>query len=136
MKRVVVLLLAMGLLASCATVPKTPLALNDAASLTGTWEGVREMIWGRYRSFDPAVLEIQNSTVPLKGVLTISMVEGRYPISYPFENGVIDPSGNLLLQLRPDVKVILSHYNEGGKLKLTGYYEYVNNVGTLTVYKK
>ncbi len=135
MRKITLLLLAVTILASCATVPRTHLAPTDAAVLQGDWEGNRDMIWGRYRSWDPARLVIENNAVPLRGVLTVGMHEGRFPVSYAFDNGVLDPEGNLLLQVRPDVRVILSYFNDGAKPKLEGYYDYQNMRGNLVVYK-
>ena len=136
MKKSLLLILLVFLLASCATVPRTHLTPNDAAMLQGSWTGNRDMIWGRYRSFDATTLVIENNTLPLKGVLTIGMHEGRYPVSYPFENGAIDPEGNLILVLKPEIRAVLTHSNEGGKEKLYGYYNYMNMQGTLSLIKK
>ena len=124
------------ILAACATVPKTPIAPNEVSILKGTWEGARDMIWGRYRSYDHVLLEIYNDTVPLRGKINIAFMEGTDPRVYTFENGVITPDGSLSVQLEKDVSsFILSLYREEKRLKLDGYYRHRSYEGRLTLYR-
>ena len=132
----VVLLIGAFMVSACATVPKTSLSPNDAPILKGQWEGGRDMIWGKYRSYDYTVMEIYNDTIPLKGKVNIAFMEGKDPRVYTFENGIIDPQGNLSVQLEENIKFILSFYREEKKLKLDGYYYHRSNEGRLTLYKK
>lgn len=124
------------LLVGCATVPKTPITQNDLTFLKGTWEGGRDMIWGRYRSLDHTIMEVYNDMVPLKGKVTIAFMEGSDTRVYPFENGWIDAQGNLVVQLAPEIKFTLSLYREEQKLKLGGNYIHRGNEGRLTLRKK
>ncbi len=139
MKRITFLLgLFVGaiLLSACASVPKTVMSPNDVSMLKGQWEGQRDMIWGRYRSFDHTVLEIYNDSIPLKGKISIAFMDGTDPREYSFENGVIDPQGNLSVQLEKDVKFVLSLYREENRSKMDGNYTHRGNEGRLTLYKK
>ncbi len=124
------------LLSACASVPKTIISSNDVSVLKGQWEGARDMIWGRYRSLDHTVLEIYNDSIPLKGKISIAFMDGTDPREYSFENGIIDPQGNLFVQLQKDVKFVLSLYREENKIKMDGYYTHRGNEGRLTLYKR
>ena len=136
-KSFIALIISFMLLSACATVPKTSLSPMDVSVLKGKWEGERDMIWGRYRSYDHTVLEIYNDSVPLRGRINIAFMEGTDPRVYSFENGVIDPNGNLSVQLEKDVNsFLLSLYREKKGLKLDGYYRHRSNEGRLTLYKK
>ena len=123
------------LIASCATIPKTPITPNDLALFKGQWEGMRTMQWNRMETKDFTILEIYNDTLPLKGKLTISFMEGEIR-SFAFENGEIDPQGNLVLTLADDIKTELSLFKEPTRIRLYGNYYYRRNVGTLVLYKK
>jgi hypothetical protein len=123
------------LTASCAIIPKTPITSNDLAIFKGQWEGMRIMQWNRMETKDFTILEIYNDTLPLKGKLTISFMEGEIR-SFAFENGEIDPQGNLLLPLADDIKTELSLFKEPTRMKLYGNYTYRRNLGTLVLYKK
>jgi len=124
------------LLSACASVPKTIISSSDVSVLKGQWEGARDMIWGRYRSFDHTVLEIYNDSIPLKGKISIAFMDGTDPREYSFENGIIDAQGNLFVQLQMDVRFILSLYREENKIKMDGYYTHRGNEGRLTLYKR
>jgi hypothetical protein len=136
MKKFMLVLLGLFILTNCATVPKSPLSSNDLPSLKGIWEGGRDMIWGRYRSTDHTIMEVYNDTVPLKGKVEIAFMEGRDTRVYDFENGTIDPQGNLVVQLREDIRFILSFYKEEKRMKLDGDYYHGSVRGRLTLYKK
>jgi len=123
------------LIASCATIPKTPITPNDLALFKGQWEGMRTMQWNRMETKDFTILEIYNDTLPLKGKLTISFMEGEIR-SFAFENGEIDPQGNLVLTLADDIKTELSLFKEPTRMRLYGNYNHRRNVGTLVLYKK
>ncbi len=124
------------LIGGCATAPRSPISSNDLPLLKGTWEGARDMIWGRYRSYDHTVLEIQNDSVPLRGTIRIAFMEGTDPRVYTFENGTVTPDGSLSVQLEKDVSsFLLSLYREEKKLKLDGYYRHRSNEGRLTLYR-
>ena len=137
MKKYLFFLLA-GLitLSACATVPISPISPGDVPSFKGTWEGAREMIWGRFKSYDPAIMEVLNDSVPLKGKLTVLFMEGTDTRVFHFDNGTIDSQGNLVLPLKEDTKAVLSFHKGEKKMKLDGYYYYGNYIGRLTVDKK
>lgn len=137
MKKYGVLFVAILMLsAACATLSRAPLSSGDLPSLKGRWEGSRDMIWGRYRSFDPTVMEIYNDTVPLRGKVTILFMDEPQPRVYSFEDGTIDPEGNLRARLREDTQVILSLHKGGRSWRLDGEYLYGNYRGRLTLDKK
>jgi len=124
------------ILSACATIPVSPISSGDVPSFKGTWEGSRDMIWGRYRSYDPAIMEVYNDSIPLKGKLTILFMEGTDTRVFQFDNGTIDPKGNLVLPLKEDTRAVLSFHKGDNKMKLDGYYYYGNNTGRLTLDKK
>jgi hypothetical protein len=131
------LIISIMIVCACATIPKTPLSPMDVSVLKGKWEGERDMIWGRYRSYDHTILEIYNDSIPLRGRIDIAFMEGTDPRVYIFKNGVIDPNGNLSVQLEKEVSsFLLSLYREKRGLKLDGYYRHRSNEGRLTLYKK
>ena len=137
MKTFSALVIIFLILGACATVPKTALSPMDLSVLKGKWEGERDMVWGRYRSYDHTVLEIYNDSIPLRGRIDIAFMEGTDPRVYFFEDGVIDPNGNLSVHLEKDVNsFLLSLYREKNGLKLDGYYRHRSNEGRLTLYKK
>jgi len=132
------LFLAINLLlaASCATIPRTPITPNDLALFKGQWEGLRTMQWiNREQKGDFTVLEIYNDTLPLKGKLVIHFM-GTDIRSFDFENGEIDPEGNLVLLLSDNIKTVLSLFKEPSRMKLYGSYYHRLNTGTLLLYKK
>jgi hypothetical protein len=124
------------ILSACATVPISPISPGDVPSFKGTWEGNREMIWGRFKSYDPAIMEVLNDSIPLKGKLTILFMEGNDTRIFQFDSGTIDPQGNLVLPLKEDTKAVLSFRKGEKNMKLEGYYYYGNYLGTLTLDKK
>ncbi len=135
-KTFTILFLAALILGACATVPRTALSPDHVSDLTGRWEGARDMLWGKYRSYDYTVLEIDNNTIPLRGTIKISFMQEADPRVYTFENGIIDGQGNLMVQLQQDIKFILSLYREEKSLKLDGNYLHRGHEGRLTLYKK
>jgi hypothetical protein len=132
----VFLLIGLLALGACATLPRAPISSGDLPSLKGKWEGARDMIWGRYRSYDPAVMEIYNDTIPLKGKVAIQFMDESQLRTYSFEDGTIDPEGNFRAQLKEDTKIILSLHKGENKLRLDGDYLYGNYRGRLTLDKK
>ena len=127
--------ISLFLIASCAIIPKTPITPNDLALFKGQWEGLRIMQWNRMETKDFTTLEIYNDTLPLKGKLVITFLEGEIR-PFAFENGEIDPQGNLVLTFGDDIKTELSLFKEPTRMKLYGNYYYRRNVGTLLLYKK
>ncbi len=122
--------------AACAAVPRTALTPSELSLLKGEWEGSRSIVWGRVPSQDFTVMEIFNESVPLKGKITFPMLEGPYPKTLSFENGLIDGEGNLSVQISEVVKIKLSLYKEDKRMKLEGFYWHRDNQGKLTLYKK
>jgi hypothetical protein len=106
------------------------------SALKGKWEGVRDMTWGKYRSYDPTIMEIYNDTIPLKGEVSFLFMDEAKPRAYSFEDGTIDPEGNFRAQLKEDTKIILSLHKGQNKLRLDGDYLYGNYRGRLTLDKK
>ncbi len=130
------LFLLLFIFPACATVPRTPLVTDDLSILKGTWEGTRDMIWGRLRTYDATAVDIYNDNAPLRGIVRIAFLQGQYPLGYSFENGEIDSQGNLSISLKEDIRIILSLYQLENKMKLEGKYLYGGNEGTLTLFKK
>jgi hypothetical protein len=124
------------ILSACATIPISPLSPGDVPSFKGTWEGSREMNWGRFKSYDPAIMEVSNDSIPLKGKLTILFMEGTDTRVFQFDSGTIDPQGNLVLRLSEDTRAVLSFHKGQNKMRLDGLYYYVNYIGRLTLDKK
>ena len=124
------------ILGACAPLPRAALTPGDLPSFKGQWEGAREINWGRYRSYDPAFMEVFNDSIPLKGKLTVLFMEGTDTRVFQFDNGTIDPEGNLVLPLKEDTRAVLSFHRGDGKMKLDGYYYYGNYIGRLTLDKK
>jgi hypothetical protein len=132
----VLLLAGLLILSACATIPISPISQGDIPSFKGVWEGSREMIWGRFRSYDPAIMEVSNDAIPLRGKLTILFMEGTDIRVFEFDNGTIDSQGNLVLPLKEDTRAVLSFHKGENKMKLDGYYYYGNYLGRLTLDKK
>jgi hypothetical protein len=130
------MLVGLLVLGACAFLPRAPISSGDLPSLKGKWEGARDMIWGRYRSYDPAILEIYNDTIPLRGRVAIQFMDESRPRVYVFEDGTIDPDGNFRAQLKEDTKIILSLHKGENQLRLDGDYLYGNYRGRLTLDKK
>ncbi len=130
------LLTGILILGGCATIPVSPISSSDIPAFKGIWEGARQINWGRYQSYDPAILEVYNDTIPLRGKLTILFMEGTDPRIFPFDQGTVDPKGNLLLPLKEDTRTVLSFHRGENKMRLDGYYYYGNYVGRLTLHKK
>ena len=124
------------ILSACATIPVSPISSGDVPSFKGTWEGYRQMNWGRYTSNDPAMMEVYNDSIPLKGKLTILFMEGTDTRVFQFENGTIDPKGNLVLPLKDDTKAVLSFHKGENKMRLDGNYYYGGYIGRLSLDKK
>jgi hypothetical protein len=81
-------------------------------------------------------MEIFNDSIPLKGKIAIAFLGGSDTRRYSFENGFIDPEGNLSIELTEIIKINLSLYKEEKRIKLDGYYRHRDNTGRLTLYKK
>ena len=131
-----ILVAGLLILSACAAIPISPISQGDVPSFKGTWEGSREIIWGRIKSRDPAIMEVENDSIPLSGKLTILFMEGTDPRVFQFDNGTIDPEGNLVLPLGEDTKAILSFHKGENKMRLDGYYHFRNYPGRLTLDKK
>jgi hypothetical protein len=131
-----ILIAGLFILSACATIPISPISPGDVPSFKGTWEGTREMNWGRYKSYDPAIMEVHNDSIPLKGKLTVLFMEGTDIRVFQFDNGTIDPQGNLLLPLKEGTRAVLSFHRGESKMKLDGYYYYGGHMGRLTLDKK
>ena len=124
------------LISACATVPRTPLQPNELGMLKGEWEGMRSLNWLRYSSQDYATMEIFNDVLPLKGKVSVIPMGEKDMRIYSFDNGTIDPEGNLVADSGRDMKIKLGLYREKGRMKLYGNYYYYMADGTLTLYKK
>ena len=132
----VLLVVGLLILGACASIPRAPISSGDLSALKGKWEGVRDMTWGKYRSYDPTIMEIYNDTIPLKGEVSFLFMDEAKPRAYSFEDGTIDPEGNFRAQLKEDTKIILSLHKGQNKLRLDGDYLYGNYRGRLTLDKK
>lgn len=122
---------------ACATAPqRVTMTPNDLSLLKGEWEGSRDIRLAHARTIDLTEMEIFNDSVPLKGKLLVALLAGADIRSHSFENGIIDPEGNLSIQLTEIAKINLSLYKQGKSLLLDGYYWHRDNQGRLTLYKK
>jgi hypothetical protein len=125
------------LIGACATVSqKAPMTSSDLSFLKGEWEGTRVIQFDKLISTDWTEMEIFNDSIPLKGKMTIYYLQGSDTRRYSFENGFIDPEGNLSIRLTEINNITLSLYREEKRIKLDGYYTHRGNLGTLTLYKK
>jgi hypothetical protein len=131
-----ILFLIFSVLSACASMPKKPISSVDLASLQGQWEGARNIVHGNMNFHDFAVMEVSNDTLPLKGKVTIYFLEGSDIRIFPFERGMLDSEGNLVLPLDEDSKTILSLYEGRKVLTLRGSYYYMGREGTLVLHKK
>jgi len=122
---------------ACATAPqKVTMTPNDLSVLKGEWQGSREIHLGPQLSIDVAEMEIFNDSVPLKGKMAVLFLAGTDTRRYSFENGIIDPEGNLFIQLTEIAKIKLSLYKQEKTILLDGYYWHRDSYGRLTLYKK
>lgn len=122
---------------ACATAPqRVTMTPNDVSLLKGNWEGSRDITFDKARHIDFTEMEIFNDSVPLKGKIAVAFLAGSDTRRYSFENGIIDPEGNVSIQLTEINKISLSLYKEGKRIILDGYYWHRDNRGRLTLYKK
>ncbi len=139
MKRSMIALLAVFfLLSACATVPIKPIASSDLPDLKGKWEGTREIVLNFLRTFSYAQLEIFNDTLPLKGKLTLYIPEytGNEVRTYPFEDGQVDQTGKLIINLPEDNRMELSFYSGEAKKTLYGSFSHGRQLGKIVLHKK
>lgn len=139
MKRSMIALLAgFFLLGACATVPVKPIASSDLPDLKGRWEGTREIVINFTRTFSYAELDIANDTLPLKGKLTLYVPEytGNEVRTYPFEDGQIDPTGKLIINLPENDRMELSFSSGETKKTLYGSYFHLRQQGKIVLIKK
>ena len=139
MKRLMICLLAVFfLLGACATVPVKPIASSDLPVLKGKWEGTREIVINFLRTFSAAELEIYNDTLPLKGKLTLYVPEyiGNEVRTYPFEDGQVDQTGKLIINLHENDRMELSFSSGETKKTLYGSYFRLRQTGRIVLHKK
>jgi len=139
MKRSMIALLAVFfLLGACATVPVKPIASSDLPDLKGKWEGIREIVIGFLRTFSYAELEIYNDTLPVKGKLILHIPEysGNEIRTYPFEDGQVDQTGKLIIDLPETNRMELSFYSGEAKKTLYGSFYHGRQTGKIVLHKK
>jgi hypothetical protein len=139
MKRFAITLLAVFfLLGACATVPVKPIASNDLPDLKGKWEGTRELILGFTRTFAFTEMEIFGDTLPVKGKIVIYVREemGTVPRTYMFDDGQIDQTGKLIINLPENNRMELSFYSEETKKTLYGSFSHKDQPGKIVLHKK
>jgi len=139
MKRSMIALLAVfSLLGACATVPIKPIASSDLPDLKGKWEGTREIVLNFLRTFSYAELGIYNDTLPLKGKLTLYIPEytGNEVRTYPFEDGQVDQTGKLIINLPEDNRMELSFYSGEAKKTLYGSFSHGRQLGKIVLHKR
>jgi hypothetical protein len=130
------LLLAFFVLSACAAMTKIHISNGDLPGLKGEWEGMRDIIYGNMRFHDFAEMEVFNDTLPLRGKVIIYFLAGTDTRIYPFEKGVIDSEGRLVLPLDGQTEVVLSLYRGEKGMKLWGSYFYLGREGTLSLTRK
>ena len=139
MKRLMIASLAvLFLLGACATVPVRPITSSDLPDLKGKWEGTREIVLNFLRTFSFAQLEIYNDTVPVKGKLTLYIPEytGNEVRTYPFENGQLDQTGKLIIDLPETNRMELLFSSGETKKTLYGSFMHGRQLGKITLIKK
>jgi hypothetical protein len=94
------------------------------------------MTGGRFKSYDPTIMEVFNDSLPLKGKLTILSMGETIPGFSNLITVPLTPQGNLVLPLKGDTKAVLSFHKGESKMKLDGYYYYGGYIGRLTLDKK
>lgn len=139
MKRSMIALVAvLFLLGACATVPVKPIASGDLPDLKGRWEGTREIVLNFTRTYSFAVLEIDNDTLPLKGKLFLYIPDysGNEQRTYPFEDGQIDQTGKLIINLPETNRMELSFSSGEAKKTLYGSFYHGRQTGKIVLIKK
>ena len=126
------------LLGACATVPVKPIASSDLPTLKGRWEGTREIVINFTRTFSAAELEIYNDTLPLKGKLTLYVPDyiANEVRTYPFEDGQVDPTGKLIIDLPDNDRMELLFSSGETKKTLYGSYYRLRQTGRIVLIKK
>ncbi len=132
-----ILLVALMVLASCATLSKKSITTGDLPALKGKWEG--ERLITEYSGKLLVQLEINNDTLPLRGKWTfydvlLSGIRGKTEEG-SFNDGQIDKAGNLVIKL-PETQFTLTLYKDQDKMKLEGGYYYKTVKGTIKLFKK
>ena len=139
MKGLAIALLAVFfLLGACATVPVKPLTSSDLPVLKGEWTGTRELILGFTRTFAYVEMEIFNDSLPVRGKVVIYVREytGSESRTYPFDDGVIDPNGKLIIRLPEDNLMELSFYSGESTKRLEGSFSHKDQPGKIVLHKK
>ena len=139
MKRSMIAFVAvLFLLGACATVPVKPIASSDLPDLKGRWGGTREIVLNFTRTFSFAVLEIDSDTLPVKGKLSLYIPEysGNEVRTYPFDDGQIDQSGKLIIDLPETNRMELSFYSAEAKKTLYGSFYHGRQTGKIVLIKK
>ena len=139
MKRLMITSVAiLFLLGACATVPVKPIASGDLPDLKGRWEGTREIVLNFLRTFSFAVLEIESDTFPVKGKLTLYIPEymGNEQRTYPFDDGQIDQTGKLIINLPETNRMELSFYGGEAKKTLYGSFSHGQHPGKIVLIKQ
>jgi len=139
MKRSMIAFVAvLFLLGACATVPVKPIASSDLPDLKGIWAGTREIVLNFTRTYSYAELEILNDTLPLKGKLILHIPEysGNEIRTYPFEDGQVDQTGKLIIDLPETNRMELSFYSGEAKKTLYGNFYHGRQTGTIVLIKK
>jgi hypothetical protein len=126
------------LLGACATVPVKPIASSDLPALKGIWAGTREIVLNFTRTYSYAELEILNDTLPLKGKLTLHVPDysGSEIRTYPFEDGQVDQTGKLIIDLPETNRMELSFYSGEAKKTLYGSFYHGRQTGKIVLIKK
>jgi len=138
-KRLMIALLAVFfLLGACATVPVKPIASSDLPVLKGKWEGTRELVLGFLRTFAFTEMEIFSDTLPVKGkvVIYIQDYSGTEPRTYPFDDGQVDQTGKLIIDLAENNRMELSFYSGEAKKTLYGSFYHGRQTGKIVLHKK
>ena len=139
MKRLMIALVAvLFLLGACATVPVKPIASGDLPVLKGQWAGTRELLLGFTRTFAYAQMEIFSDTLPVKGKIIIYVEEysGTEPRTYTFDDGQIDQTGKLIIDLPENNRMELSFYSGEAKKTLYGGFYHGRQTGTIVLIKQ
>jgi len=139
MKRLMIALVAvLFLLGACATVPVKPIVSSDLPVLKGQWAGTRELMLGFTRTFAYAQMEIFTDTLPVKGKVIIYVEEysGTEPRTYTFDDGQIDQTGKLIINLPETNRMELSFYGGEAKKTLYGSFSHGQQPGKIVLIKQ
>jgi len=143
MKKIIYLMAVVLMIASVAMVPppKPMISEKDLPGLKGTWEGMLDSGMRAGFSETPAMLTIENDTVPVKFKLTVRNIHpsrasqlGLFSDeTFEMDNGVITPAGTIIWDAPANGQGAYFQVSKGrnvNKLYASYCFRSVNGTGT------